>query len=60
MVVESIFLVPGLGQRFIKSMSSFDYMMIMGVTIFLSIIIVLLNFIGDILNKLMDPRIDLG
>ncbi|MCL2867419.1 MAG: ABC transporter permease [Clostridia bacterium] len=60
MVVESIFLVPGLGQRFIKSMSSFDYMMTMGVTIFLAIIIVLLNFLCDILNKVMDPRIDLG
>jgi len=60
MVVESIFLVPGLGQRFIKSMTSFDYMMTMGVTIFLSIIIVLLNFLGDLLNKIMDPRIDLS
>jgi oligopeptide transport system permease protein len=36
-----------------------DYMMIMGVTIFLGILIVLMNFLTDVLYKVMDPRIDL-
>lgn len=59
MVVENIFSVPGLGRLFVNSMLRTDYMMIMGVTIFLAVLIVLMNFISDILYKIMDPRIDL-
>ena len=58
-VVENIFSVPGLGRLFVNSMLRTDYMMIMGVTIFLGILIVLMNFMTDVLYKVMDPRIDL-
>ena len=60
MVVENIFSVPGLGRLFTNSMLRTDYMMIMGVTIFLATMIILMNFICDILYKIIDPRIDLG
>lgn len=60
MVVENIFSVPGLGRLFTNSMLRTDYMMIMGVTIFLATMIIIMNFIGDILYKVVDPRIDLG
>ena len=58
MVVENIFSVPGLGRLFVNSMLRTDYMMIMGVTIFLAVMIILMNFLADILYKVMDPRID--
>ncbi len=60
MVVENIFSVPGLGRLFVNSMLRTDYMMIMGMTIFLAILIVSMNFIADIICKLLDPRIDLS
>ena len=60
MVVENIFSVPGLGRLFVNSMLRTDYMMIMGVTIFLAVIMVLMNFLADVLYKVMDPRIDLS
>lgn len=60
MVVENIFSVPGLGRLFVNSMLRTDYMMIMGVTIFLAMMIILMNFISDILYKVVDPRIDLS
>jgi len=60
MVVENIFTVPGLGRLFVNSMLRMDYMMIMGVTIFLSIIVVFMNFLCDLLYKAVDPRIQLG
>jgi oligopeptide transport system permease protein len=60
MVVENIFSVPGLGRLFTNSMLRTDYMMIMGVTIFLATMIILMNFIGDVLYKVVDPRIDLS
>ena len=59
MVVENIFSVPGLGRLFVNSMLRTDYMMIMGVTIFLATMIILMNFISDILYKVSDPRITL-
>lgn len=59
MVVENIFAVPGLGRLFVNSMLRTDYMMIMGVTIFLATLIISLNLVSDVLYKLLDPRIDL-
>lgn len=60
MVVENIFSVPGLGRLFVNSMLRTDYMMIMGVTIVLATAIILMNFLADVLYKVMDPRIDLS
>ena len=60
MVVENIFSVPGLGRLFVNSMLRTDYMMIMGVTIVLATMIVLMNFLADIVYKMLDPRIDLS
>lgn len=60
MVVENIFSVPGLGRLFVNSMLRTDYMMIMGVTIFLATLIIIMNFLSDVLYKVMDPRIDLS
>ena len=58
-VAESVFSVPGLGRYFVSSISSRDYTMIMGVTIFYSALIVFMNLICDILYKIVDPRLQL-
>lgn len=58
-VVEKIFTVPGLGNEFISSIINRDYTMIMGTTIFLAILIVTMNFLVDIVYKIVDPRITL-
>ena len=57
LVVESIFTIGGLGSAFVDSITNRDYTMIMGVTIFLAIIMVLVNLISDLVYKLVDPRI---
>lgn len=59
-VAESVFSVPGLGRYFVSSISSRDYTMIMGVTIFYSSLIVIMNLVCDILYKIVDPRIQLN
>lgn len=59
LVVESIFTIGGLGSAFVDSITNRDYTMIMGVTIFLAIIMVLVNLISDLVYKLVDPRIKL-
>ena len=58
-VAESVFNVPGLGRYFVSCISSRDYTMIMGITIFYSALLITMNLICDILYKIVDPRITL-
>ena len=58
-VVETIFNIPGLGREFIKCIMSRDYPLVMSTTIFLAILLVLINVVVDILYKVVDPRIKL-
>ncbi|MBO5269287.1 MAG: ABC transporter permease [Clostridia bacterium] len=59
LVVEQIFAVPGIGRYFVNSITSRDYPLLMGTTIVLAALIVIMNLIGDILYKVVDPRITL-
>ena len=59
-VVEKIFTIPGLGGEFIGSISSRDYTVIMGTTIFLATLLIVMNVIVDIIYKIVDPRIKLN
>lgn len=59
-VIESIFAIPGLGQYFVTSIYNRDYTVILGVTIFYSVIVIVLNMIVDLIYPLLDPRIKLG
>lgn len=58
-VVESIFNIPGLGREFVNSISNRDYTTILGVTVFFSAVLILCNFVVDIIYMLVDPRIKL-
>lgn len=58
-VIESIFQIPGLGRYFVESISNRDYTIMMGVTVFYSVFLILMNFIVDILYFFIDPRIKL-
>jgi oligopeptide transport system permease protein len=56
-IVELIFVIPGLGQVFVNSVTARDYTMIMGVTILYSIFLVLGNILVDVMYTWLDPRI---
>lgn len=57
LVVEQIFSVPGLGEQFVNSILTNDYPVIMGVTLFFSLLFIVVIFIVDILYGIIDPRI---
>lgn len=59
LVVERIFAIPGLGQHFVNSILNRDYTVIMGVTVFYSILVVVCNLLVDIAYVIIDPRIKL-
>ena len=58
MVVETIFTIGGLGRKFVSSINTRDYTLIMATTIFLAALMVVANLIVDLVYKLVDPRIN--
>lgn len=57
-VIEKIFGIPGLGGWLISSILARDYPVIMGLSVFISIFLLLMIFIMDILYSIIDPRIE--
>jgi len=56
-IIEQIFSVPGIGQHYVTSINNNDYTLVMGLTIFYSLLFVLAIFLTDIAYGLVDPRI---
>jgi oligopeptide transport system permease protein len=59
LIVEQIFGIPGIGRYFIQAALNRDYTLVLGVVICYAALIVLLNFVADILYGLLDPRVRL-
>jgi oligopeptide transport system permease protein len=60
LVIEKIFAVPGLGEQFVRSITSNDYPMIMGTTLFFAGLFIFIILVVDILYGVIDPRIRLA
>ena len=58
-VVENIFSIPGLGRYFVQSVTSLNYTMIAGTTVFYGAFLIFANLVVDIIYGLIDPRIKL-
>lgn len=56
-VIERIYGIPGLGSYFVQGALNRDYTLVMGVVVFYGIVIILLNFIVDLLYAWLNPRI---
>ena len=56
-VVETVFVVPGLGRPFVQAAINRDYTLIMGEVIVYSLILIMANLVVDIMYGLLDPRI---
>jgi len=56
-VIEKIFRIPGISRHFILSAFNRDYTMIMGTVIVYALILVLMNFLVDVIYGFLDPRI---
>ena len=59
LVVEQIFAIPGIGEQFIRAIVVSDYFMIMGTTIFFSVLFMLMLLLQDIIYGVIDPRMRL-
>jgi ABC-type dipeptide/oligopeptide/nickel transport system permease component len=55
-VIEQIFAIPGIGRYYITAVTARDYSVVMGLTVMLSIIVIVANMVVDILYGVLDPR----
>jgi peptide/nickel transport system permease protein len=58
-LLEKVFSWPGMGRELVDAVSSSDYPTVQACFFFLSILVVLANFLADVLYAYLDPRVKL-
>ncbi len=56
-VVERVFSYPGLGTLLIESAQYHDYNLLMALTMLTGALVIIINFLTDMVNEILDPRI---
>lgn len=59
-IVEQVFGLPGFGSLLITSISYRDFPLIQGIVMYITIVVVVINFVIDMLYAILDPRIRFG
>ena len=58
-IVEQVFSLPGVGQLLITAINNRDFPLVQGIVIYITVAVVMINFIVDILYTVLDPRVRL-
>ena len=56
-VTEQIFAWPGIGSLMVTAINNRDYPVIMGVTVLISVVVLIANLVLDLIYAKLDPRI---
>jgi len=56
-IIERIFSIPGLGSYFVQGALNRDYSLVMGIVIFYGVLIIVLNFLVDLIYAWLNPRV---
>ena len=56
-VVEHLFAVPGLARHYVSAATARDYPLLMGMTVALTLVVVLVNLLADLALPALDPRV---
>ena len=59
-VIETVFSWPGLGRLLVDAVGSSDYSLAQGAFLLIAVVLVLMNFVADLLYGLLDPRVAHG
>ena len=57
LVIEQVFNIPGMGRLLVSSISTRDYPVVQAAVLYITAIVVIINFIVDALYQVADPRI---
>lgn len=58
-IVEQVFTIPGIGRLLLTSMMNRDYPVVQAVIVILAAWVVIVNYLADVINQLVDPRLRL-
>jgi peptide/nickel transport system permease protein len=58
-ITETVFNWPGVGRLFVEAINGLDFPVIMGITVFITLMTLIANLITDITYAFIDPRIRL-
>ena len=56
-VIEQVFGIPGIGRLLIASVTSRDYPTVQTLVMYIAVLILIVNFLVDIIIQILDPRI---
>jgi len=56
-IIEQVFSIPGLGRLLITSISNRDYPVVQAIIVCIAFIVILINFVVDIVYRILDPRV---
>ena len=59
-IVEQVFVVPGLGRLLISGISNRDYPVALCIVVMIASVVVVMNYLADLLTQLIDPRVRLS
>jgi len=59
-LLEKVFSWPGMGRELVEAVNSLDYPVVQAAFLFLGAIVVLGNFLADVLYSYLDPRVKVG
>lgn len=58
-IIEQVFAIPGISRLLLASISSRDFPVVQAIVVILAVWIVAINFLADLLYRLVDPRVRL-
>ena len=59
-IVEQVFVIPGLGRLLIASISNRDYPVALCIVVMIASVVVVMNYLADVLTQVIDPRVRLS
>lgn len=59
-IVEQVFGLPGIGSLLVDAISYRDFPLVQGIVMYITVVVVIINFFVDIFYSIIDPRIRLG
>ena len=58
-IIEQVFTIPGIGRLLLASINNRDFPVVQAIVVILAAWIVIVNFVADLINQLVDPRLRL-
>ena len=59
-VIEQVFIWPGMGQTVLDAISTKDYPVVLICTLLTAVVVLLASFLVDMITALLDPRVRIG